>query len=604
MASTILPPNTVPYSQVFGEPHLHLDGDLVALTFSPDGGLWTVEEPGVLRHWDPASGRQIEWQSLSDLETLWCFSRDARVLASGSSDLTFWDASSGQVLTALPQPSWVTAMAFHPDAAFLATGHDDGVVRLWDAAGHSLVREFRLHTRSVSALAFTADGSRLATAGEDKAIGVWNVDDGRRLATLSGHTDRIPALAWHPGGNFLISAGWDSTARIWDMHKQEPVILLNTHDAQVTALAVSHDGSLVATADAGLHVRVWDFNKRIELHVLKGPRAEIRCLGFSQDDRRLAGNGDHMIHIWDPRTGQLLAGSGPRSLALNSLALSPDGTRLATNGGGSAGKVWNTVSRQVVAELKGESVIHAVAFSSDGKWLAGACEQHLRLWDAATGQELPPLEGSAEPFTSVAFSPDGKLLASASSSGLGVWIWRTADGEPVLLIPDALDGCTVEAIAFHPDGRLLAVGGIDWLATGGSDGAICVWDVEDRCEVATFLGGVTCLAYHPSGSRIACGSLQPTVCIWDASSQEIVDELTGPENTINCLAYNHDGTLLAAGGEDRMLRLWNENGEELAVLELDSQVTGLVFSSDGKFLYAANGNTTCSQFTVKQLLKS
>jgi hypothetical protein len=70
MASTILPPSARPQAHVFGEPQLHTDGDLLALTFGPDGSLWSVEEPGVLRHWHGTSGQQLEWQPLSDLETL------------------------------------------------------------------------------------------------------------------------------------------------------------------------------------------------------------------------------------------------------------------------------------------------------------------------------------------------------------------------------------------------------------------------------------------------------------------------------------------------------------------------------------------------------
>lgn len=602
MTSTIFPANALPLAQVFGDPHLHVDGDVLALTFAPDGTLWSVEEPGVLRHWDAAKAKQLEWQSLSDLETLWCFSRDARVLASASNDLSFWDVSSGQVLTAVPQPSWVTALAFHPDPAFLATGHDDGIVRLWDAAGHHLVREFRLHKKPISALAFNADGSRLASAAEDKAIALWNVDDGKHQGTFNGHTDRIPGLAWHPDGKSLVSIGWDTTARIWDVQTGQPVMLLNTHANQVTALAFSKDGSLLACADSGFAVHVWNFGDRKELQVLKGPQAEVHCLAFSADGKRLAADGDHMIHLWDPRTGHAQAGSGPRSAAATSLAINPTGTRLATNGGGLAARIWNLSAKQSTA-LPETNVIHGMAFSPDGRWIAGAAEEHIRLWDAASGQPGAVLEGSDEPLTRVAFSPDSATVAAASSFGLSVWLFRVADGEPVLLIPDALDGCTVQALAFHPGGRLIAAGGIDWLATGGSDGAVCLWDTVDHCEVATFLGGATCIAFHPNGQRIASASLEHAICIWDIQSQEMVAELTGPESTVTALAYSPDGALLACGGEDRTLRIWNETGEELAALELDTQIQGLVFSPDGRFLYTANANTTCYQFEVTRLFE-
>ncbi len=188
--------------------------------------------------------------------------------------------------------------------------------------------------------------------------------------------------------------------------------------------------------------------------------------------------------------------------------------------------------------------------------------------------------------------------------GLGVWIWRVSDGEPILLIPDALDGCTVESLAFHPDGRLLAVGGIDWMATGGSNGAISVWDLQERAEINVFLGGTTCVAFHPSGKRLASTSLDQSICIWDMSTQEIQAELTGHDNAVTCVAYSPDGHWLASGGEDRTVRLWDEDGVERAVFEGDSQITGLCFSPDGRYLYTANANTTCSQIKIMDLLKA
>ena len=139
MTIAALPPNALSTVQVFGEPQLHTDGELLALSFAPDGTLWSVEEFGILRHWQARTGRQLQWYCLSDLETLWCFTDDTRVLISASDDLTFWDTSSGLVLTAVPQPSWVTAVAAHPDPAHVATGHDDGSIRFWDAGGHQLI---------------------------------------------------------------------------------------------------------------------------------------------------------------------------------------------------------------------------------------------------------------------------------------------------------------------------------------------------------------------------------------------------------------------------------------------------------------------------------
>src|SRR4051794_7732718 len=215
--------------RTFGAHPFHTDGDLLALAFAPDGGLRSVEEPGVLRRWDVAGRQQTAWHALDELATLWSFSEGAALAAAGSDELSIWEVRTGRVRASWPQPSWVTALAFRPGGgrpALVASGHDDSVVRLWDRDTQRLVRELRGHDRAVSALAFSADGGRLASAGEDKVIRVWHVERGVLLGSLVGHTDRIPALAWHPDGRRLYSAGWDTTARVWDVDAWAPVILL------------------------------------------------------------------------------------------------------------------------------------------------------------------------------------------------------------------------------------------------------------------------------------------------------------------------------------------------------------------------------------------
>src|SRR6185437_2984319 len=141
-----------------------------------------------------------------------------------SAELCLWETSDGELLACWPQTSWVTALAFQPGGLLLASGHDDGVVRLWDYAAGRLAYELRGPISpsgsggdlAVSALAFRPDGRRLAVAAEDRSILLWDMVGGELLGRMLGHTDRIPALAWHPDGRRLVSAGWDSTARVWD----------------------------------------------------------------------------------------------------------------------------------------------------------------------------------------------------------------------------------------------------------------------------------------------------------------------------------------------------------------------------------------------------
>src|SRR5262249_2066312 len=185
----------------------------------------------------------------------------------------------------------ITALTFQPGEAILATGHDDGKVRVWDWAEQKLLCEADAHRMPVSAVAFSWDGSRLATAGEDRRLHPLALRTGpgqdvtlSPARTLEGHKDRISGLAWHPDSRRLYSAAWDTTVRVWDVQAKEPIILLNYHATQVLALALSGDGKLLASADSDNAVHIRDTDQQRNVAILREPTGEVRALAFSPDD--------------------------------------------------------------------------------------------------------------------------------------------------------------------------------------------------------------------------------------------------------------------------------------------------------------------------------
>jgi WD40 repeat protein len=595
-----------PVARVFGEPQWHADGDLLALSFASDGTLWSVEEPGVLRQWD-AGGRLLGRHFLSDLETLWVFSPRAELLASASDDLFVWEVATRRMIATLPQPSWVTAVAFHPSKRVAATGHDDGSIRLWDLDADAHPKELMHHTQPISALAFSSDGRLLASASEDRQIGVWDLPAGTLRRTLTGHTDRIPALAWQPGTRLLVSAGWDTTARLWDLETGEPLLLLNTHADQVYALAFSPDGSLLAVADSSASIHVWsEIAKGKELHVLPGDLDEVHSLAFSPDGKKLAvGGQDRVIHIWDPQQADLIAGQGAQAGHVIDLCPTGSSALLVSNGAETSLHVWDVANGASRPPARLVAKPLAVACSPDGHYIAftnANPDSRLHLWDNHTGQLRLPIEGPRAPMTSLTFAPDSRTLASGCRTDGTAWLWNPADGEPKLIIPEAAEGCTVEAIAFHPNGSWLACGGIDYLATSGSDGAVSIWNTDERLRVATFVGGAINLAFDPAGRWLAVASPDSTIYIWDVTTQQLLHEISGPGVRVAAVAFSPDGRFLAAGCDDHTLRFWDApGGHSLSVTDLDTPVRALRFSGDGQRLYTGNGNTTCYEILTGRL---
>jgi WD40 repeat protein len=267
-----------------------------------------------------------------------------------------------------------------------------------------------------------------------------------------------------------------------------------------------------------------------------------------------------------------------------------------------------------VLALEDNPILRSFAASPDGKWLAGARasaddpqadQASLALYDAATGKRHAVCDGQPGPITALAFSTDGAVLASGGVQSCDVWLWQVPSGEPLMLIPDAVDDCSVEALAFQPNGRLLAIAGIDWMATGGDDGEVVLWHLDERRAVHSVHAGATAVAFHPKGRLLAYAALNHIVRIWDVVEQRVQQELRGHQDTVACLAWSPDGRLLATAGEDRVVRLWEAaSGELVGAWELDNPIASLAFTPDGKSLFTGNANTSCYQIDVEELLAS
>ncbi len=628
-----------PILRVLGETPFCLDGELLALAFAADGTAWSVEEGGVLRQWDLAGGLRRK-HALSDLEFLWAFSPNATLVASASDELCLWATASGQLLGTFgefEESSWVTAQAFRPDNRLLATGHDDGSVRLWSFAGGEQHGRFEAHDRPISCLAFSRDGRRLAVASEDKTISIWDALSARRVGLLPGHTDRVAALAWHPYRAELVSAGWDGMARVWNVDTLEPVILLNAHEELVSALAFSPDGRLLACADNNHVVWIWDADAHRPLHLLGGHAEGISALAFHPDGKwLLSGGRERRLMLWNVSADDLLKEAGgrrndekragdssssfilppssfrvgqpvaqfPQSVDVARISPHPDGRRLACVSGGPAVQVWDALEARRLFQID-QPDAQALCFSPDGEWLAtGDAAGRVHLWSVEQRHQRQPFQTHGGGITSLDFSLDGRLLAAGNGTGGCVYLWSVPDFEPVLLIPEATERGTVEAVRFVPGSSMLAVAGLNWLSGADPEGVVCLWDFAGRRKLISFECDATRLAARPDGAQLAANTGDGTICFWDLKRLRLSSERIDHGSTIRGLAYDPTGRFLASAGDDGVVRLWRaESGTPAGSLDRDTPIKDLAISSDGRLLFTANSNLTCYVVDVRHIVE-
>lgn len=273
---------------------------------------------------------------------------------------------------------------------------------------------------------------------------------------------------------------------------------------------------------------------------------------------------------------------------VNSVAFSPDGKLIASGSEDNSIKLWNAKTGKFIRTLKKSwwrrgynAAILSVAFSPDGRSLISGSEDNtIKLWDVKTGKVQKTLKGEDFWVNSVTFSPDRRTFAS---EGDKIKLWDITTDKPLF----NLDG--VRVVAFSPDGRMLA--------SGGLNNSIKLWDMNTGKVLHTFkkhTNRINSIAFSPDGSILASGSEDHTVKLWDLKTGKGLSTLEGHGNSISSLAFCPYGRTLASGSSDKTIKLWElSTYDELDTLHgHDCLVKSLSFSPDGKKLASASYDNT------------
>ena len=287
------------------------------------------------------------------------------------------------------------------------------------------------------------------------------------------------------------------------------------------------------------------------------------------------GHGGEAIRLWDVEKGQVkqtLAESpnkaGPH---FGDVVFSPDGKRIATtvreavirpNGGGSIRdtiRVWDAKTLALKHTLNAEAGVHGIAFSPDGKWLAGvnggSRPRVLCLWKAETGALERTLEtGEAIP-THLAFSADGKALVVGGqkpdfSGEVQLWDAQTWKLKHVLKHDKV-----VMTVAFSANGKMVA--------SASADDFVRLWDAHTGKLIHSLRGGAYNVAFSPDSQTVAAGWKDGRIRLWDVQTGELKEKRKGHAASIFSdiwsIAFSPDGKTLASTGQDETVRLWQIN---------------------------------------------
>src|SRR5262245_47304450 len=295
----------------------------------------------------------------------------------------------------------------------------------------------------------------------------------------------------------------------------------------------------------------------------------------------------------------------PPAASVNSVAVSPDGSLVATAAGEGGVRLYDATTGDLQRVIGAGD--RCVVFSPDGKTLTAAgfhMDKLSALWDVQSGKRLQKFAGHTEwEVDATAISPDGKLLASTGVDKQ-ILVWEIATGKLRHQLKD--QPYRIAALVFSPDSGMLA--------TGGGDKAVKLWDMATGKLKQTMTGHrdwICTLAFSPDGKLIASGSCewglhrghdwprapergveQSQWRVWDVASGKTLRDQT-ENGRILSLAIVPGGDMLACGvGKDVRLYDLTHGASSRGVTSHYADVTSVAFTPDGPAIVSGSHDPT------------
>jgi len=493
---------------------------IMSAVYSPDGKTiaWSalVNDKAAIRLFDAATGKERASSEFDETLFMNCctFTPDNMTLICGGMDgLRLIDAQSGKIRKRVTTRNHPLAMAVHPGGKqAIVMSAEAGRLSVVDLETGKILRRVPGRRSSIgvaaqdngtgipSMLSITPDGKIFAVAGDDAAVRLYDFASSKEISPTGDHTAGIRLLRFGKDGKTLISGGGEGTIQTWDVDAADRKTSVRVRTGEGAAISLSPDNQLLA-------------------YTRNGDNLELRTLA-----------GNKRLHAIRPEA----------NATFDSVAFTPDGTRLVVfeYAESARARLFDVATKKEIRSitLSENAAFDAMTFgglfSPCSRWLAMPSEEfNLDLIDLETGKSWRQIT-IPEEFTPYAmcYSPDSRtVLIQYGDEQLALYEVATGQLRRFLGKKDSIDdpfdieiesilGAEFDtwdatpAIAVSPDFALVAMAQFN--------GRIGIWDIAQGKRIAVLpghRGRVRCLAFSTDGKRLASGSEDTTILIWDLS---------------------------------------------------------------------------------------
>lgn len=577
---------------------------------------------------------------------------------SADKTLRLWNVADGQPAGILQTPHEVTSLALNLDGTRIFSGHaGDHFIRGWvvpfeapkPAEGDKPAEpvkpfvEMKGHGGPVSAIALLLPaGTQIISASADATWRVWDIANGNQ-ARAQNHGAPITALSVKPDGQLLVTAGANNMARLWKIDGNPVAELKGNIAAQRRIVELTEDDAVaksrVALADASFKAAEKNFKEREEATkkaieqkaamekaladakakeqtALQAVEAAKTELAAKPEDEALKKKKADADAAAAKETEAVKKAQEAFDSAAKTVVQSEKGQQSADeqqkqvkvlfDNETNAAKQVETVFNQAKTDLPAAEAkpVKSVAYVADGKLIATASDDGtIRLWSGTTGKALEELSGHKAPIGLLAAGPNRILVSASDDKQVIAWDanpeWKLAatlgpPPENVLDLSKSQFINRVLALAFSPDGKILATGGGD----PSRSGELIFWNVDTKAIARQFIDAhsdtVFSIDFSRDGKYVVSGAADKFVKQFEVETGKLVRAFEGHTHHVLGVSWKGDSSRIASAGADNAIKVWNvETGEQHRTIQnYSKQVTAIKYIGASDNLVSCSGDKT------------
>ncbi|KIJ15929.1 hypothetical protein PAXINDRAFT_176399 [Paxillus involutus ATCC 200175] len=400
----------------------------------------------------------------------------------------------------------ISSVAISPSGEWLAFGARKlGQLLVWEWQSESYILKQQGHYFDMNTLGYAPDGQTIATGGDDGKLKVWSVHSGFCFVTFSEHTAPVMDVAFAKQGSILFSASLDGTVRAFDLIRYRNFrTFTSPSPVQFSALAVDPSGEVVAAGSTdSFEVFLWSVQTGKLLDVLSGHEAPISSLAFcpSGANQLASGSWDRTVRIWSVFGRSRAAETLTLSSDVLSVAFRPDGAEIAAS------------------TLDGQITLFDVRSSKQTNMIDG--RKDISGGRKADDRVSAANNSSTKAFTSMAYTADGTCILAGGNSKYVV-LYDVREGEGALVKKFQIsENLSLDGTEEFLDSRKVNSAGIN---TDLIDDRGDASDLEDRMDTtlpgAARAAGDLSVRKYRQEARTKCVRFSPTGRAWAAASTE------------------------------------------------------------------------------------